>query len=289
MESFFDIDFNTNFNSNSPLTNDTENGCEEVSREGKKFHLCSFPDCGKTFRFKSEFLRHKVIHVVQRPFNCHFEGCNKTFKREDALKNHLRIHTGEMPFQCDVEGCGLSFTTKAGLRYHHLKHKGEKLCVCSFPGCNKSFLTMAQLKQHESASNFHNKVTHVVEKVEYKQATSCKVEKERDIFLDEFFAPELKVVENIEWEMKDQNMDSNEINFDLQENFEKMVKMILKENNMLKQRLDMCNTLMNLVQENNELKNKLGKTVEPTPEPAPMVVNSDDSIYSFLSCYDQKN
>lgn len=284
MESFFDMDFNTNFNPASPDAEGEEAFCEEVACEGKKFHKCTYASCGKTFRFKSEFLRHKVIHVVQRPFTCHFDGCNKTFKREDALKNHLRIHTGEMPFKCEVEGCGLSFTTKAGLRYHHLKHKGEKLCTCSYPGCGKSFLTMAQLKQHESASNYHNKVNHVVEKVEYKPQV-VKVEKERDIFLDEFFAPELKPVENMQWEMKDQNDENGEINFDLQENFEKMVKVILKENNMLKQRLDMCNTLMNLVQENNALKEKLNKTgdyVAPAPQ------SSDDQIYSFLSFYDQE-
>jgi len=287
METFFDLDFNANFNPDEPNLMEDDEFCEEVTCEGKKFHKCTYANCGKTFRFKSEFLRHKVIHVVQRPFTCTFEGCNKTFKREDALKNHLRIHTGEMPFQCEVEGCGLSFTTKAGLRYHHLKHKGEKMCTCSFPGCGKSFLTMAQLKQHESASNYHNKVNHVVEKVEYKPAPApIKIEKEKDIFLDEFFAPEIKPIENMQWEMKDQNMEEGEINFDLQENFEKMVKVILKENNMLKQRLDMCNTLMNLVQENNALKEKLNKTdgiVEPMP------VATDDSIYSFLSFYEEKH
>jgi len=284
MENFFDLDYNTNFHLDEPLCQDDEELCEEVSCEGKKFHKCTYSNCGKTFRFKSEFLRHKVIHVVQRPFNCEFEGCNKTFKREDALKNHLRIHTGEMPFKCEVDGCGLSFTTKAGLRYHHLKHKGEKLCTCSFPGCGKSFLTMAQLKQHESASNYHNKVNTIVEKIEYKPVP-CKVEKQKDIFLDEFFAPEMKPVETMQWEMMDQNMDGGEINFDVQENFEKMVKVILKENNMLKQRLDMCNTLMNLVQENNSLKEKLHKT-EDSNEPVPMM--TDDSIYSFLSFYEQE-
>jgi uncharacterized C2H2 Zn-finger protein len=279
MENLFDFDFNGFSNSaNSP--NDDADYCTEVTRDGKKYHNCTFPNCGKIFRFKSEFMRHRVIHVIERPFNCPHEGCNKSFKREDALKNHIRIHTGEMPFICEVSGCQLSFTTKAGLRYHLLKHKGEKLCTCSHPGCNKSFLTLAQLKQHESATNYHKKVSPASESPEVIVVEKTVTTKCKDDSLDEFFAPDLKPVGKIEWEMKDQFQESNEISNDLQEDFEKMVKVILKENNVLKKRLDMCSTLMNLMQENNCLKDKLSK-VSGYDEPSPNI--SDEKIYSFLN------
>jgi len=295
MENFYNFDINdfTEMSQMSPIgEEETADFCEEIFRDGKKYHHCTFPDCGKIFRFKSEFMRHKVIHVVSRPFTCAFDGCNKTFKREDALKNHLRIHTGEMPFQCDAPGCEMKFPTKAGLRYHMLKHKGEKMCVCSYPGCNKSFLTMAQLKQHESASNFHKKVTTTQAPTPaYHEPTPIytKVEKEKDVYLNEFFAPEIKPAGKIEWEMKDQFDDDNSavVNSDLQENFEKMVKVILKENSMLKQRLGMCNTLMSLMQENNDLKSKLTKNPSFTEPTIPDT--SDEKIFQFLSFYDDKN
>jgi hypothetical protein len=278
MENLFDFDFNSFPSTNNTFNEDAEY-CEEVNRDGKKYHNCTFPNCGKIFRFKSEFMRHRVIHVIERPFNCPHDGCNKSFKREDALKNHIRIHTGEMPFRCEVYGCEMSFTTKAGLRYHLLKHKGEKLCTCSYPGCNKSFLTLAQLKQHESATNYHKKVSPASETMEVVVVEKPPVNYKDDL-LDEFFAPDLKPVGKIEWEMKDQYQDSNEISDDLQENFEKMVKVILKEKNVLKKRLDMCSTLMTLMQENNHLKDKLSK-LSGYDEPAPET--SDEKIYSFLN------
>lgn len=196
-----------------------------------------------------------------------------------------------MPFQCEMPDCGMRFPTKAGLRYHLLKHKGEKECVCSFPGCGKSFLTMAQLKQHESASSYHKKVASQapVESFEPVQMYS-KNEKQRDTMLDDFFSPDMKVAGKIEWEMKDQFDDNrnNNVNSGMQENFEKLVGVILKENSMLKQRLSMCTTLMNLMQENNDLKQKLAPNamqVEPFRQPT-MMENPDDQIFQFLSFYD---
>lgn len=61
---------------------------------------CAYPNCGKTFRFRSELDRHEAIHLNKRPFICPFDGCTKAFKREDALKTHIRIHTNDKIFQC---------------------------------------------------------------------------------------------------------------------------------------------------------------------------------------------
>jgi len=196
-----------------------------------------------------------------------------------------------MPFQCDLPECGMRFPTKAGLRYHLLKHKGEKECVCSFPGCGKSFLTMAQLKQHESASSYHKKVSvQPTSEMVYEPIQAFpKVAKQKEGYLDDFFAPDLKNTGKIEWEMKDQFDDNNRnmiINNNLQENFEKLVGVILKENSMLKQRLGMCSTLMNLMHENNDLKQKL--TTQEVYRQPPVMDNSDDQIFQFLSFYDGK-
>jgi uncharacterized Zn-finger protein len=131
----------------------------EVTINSKKIFSCLIPDCGKSFKFRSEMERHIVTHTGQRPFFCSFPGCGKSFKRNDALSNHFKIHTRNIHFSCPVPGCSSQFTTKSAARYHLLKHNGEKSFKCSFAGCTKSFLTYAQLQQHEKASYYHNKVS----------------------------------------------------------------------------------------------------------------------------------
>lgn len=261
--------------------------CEEIIRDGRKYHACTFPNCGKVFRFKSEYHRHKLTHTPQRPLDCPFVGCSKSFKREDALKNHMRIHTGEMPFRCEEPECGQSFPTKAGLRYHVLKHKGDKECRCSFPGCNKTFLTMSQLKQHESALNYHQKISTVQTVVKESQefpADPVKVEKSKDQ-PQAFVAPEAKIMGKLEWQTKDQNDITvvEDVGDDIQEDFERMVKVILTENNAMKKRLNMCTTLKGLIEENKDLKSKLSRVSDIDEQiQLPRQEVSEEKIFAFL-------
>ncbi len=149
---------NTNTKASSFQINSHSKRYEEVTVDGQKKYMCSFPDCQKTFKFESEMKRHLAIHSCDRPYTCTFPDCGKTFKRADALSNHFRIHSGKTPYDCPIHGCNSQFNTKSALRYHLLKHKGEKSFKCSYPGCEKTFLTQAQLKQHEKASYYHQKI-----------------------------------------------------------------------------------------------------------------------------------
>ena len=133
---------------------------EETTLQGTKIHRCTYPGCGKIFRFKSEISRHIAIHSSNRPYHCNHKGCNKSFKRLDALENHARIHTKATPFICNFANCDQKFTTKAGLRYHLLKHKDERSYKCTLPGCNKSFITASHLRQHQRLSAFHTKMNY---------------------------------------------------------------------------------------------------------------------------------
>lgn len=131
---------------------------EETNQQGMRIYRCTFPECGRIFRFKSEITRHCFNHSSTRPFHCKHKGCNKAFKRLDALENHVRIHTKTTPFICNFPSCEEKFPTKAGLRYHLLKHKDERSYKCELPGCGKSFVTTSHLIQHQKTSAFHTKI-----------------------------------------------------------------------------------------------------------------------------------
>lgn len=98
---------------------------DEYADTMKAFY-CSYSGCKKSFRYRSEILRHMVTHTSKRPYVCTFKNCMKGFKRSDALATHMRIHTREKTFECPYGSCKSTFSTKAGLKYHTLKHKTEK-------------------------------------------------------------------------------------------------------------------------------------------------------------------
>jgi len=127
---------------------------EEVILGPKRVFNCLFPDCGKTFRFRSEIKRHLTIHSSKRFYHCSFPGCTKSFKRADALASHAKVHSTTSTFDCYFKDCDATFNTKSALNYHLLTH-GEKNFVCSFSGCNKAFRTYAQVKQHEKTYLHH--------------------------------------------------------------------------------------------------------------------------------------
>jgi len=127
---------------------------EEVIIGPKRVFNCLFPECGKTFRFRSEIKRHLTIHSSKRFYHCSFPGCTKSFKRADALASHAKVHSTTSTFDCYFKDCEATFNTKSALNYHLLKH-GERNFVCSFSGCNKAFRTYTQVKQHEKTYLHH--------------------------------------------------------------------------------------------------------------------------------------
>jgi len=203
----------------------------------KSYFFCKYPQCDKSFRFRSEIERHIATHTNVRPFVCTYKDCNKAFKRLDALENHTRIHTKETPFKCDFEGCNKEFTTKASLRYHLLKHKDEKIYKCSFPGCNKAFITLFQLKQHEKAVNYHKKLQDSEEAKSESYEAPVTQEPEDRMFM-QFAQPQKRI--ELDPKIPLANF------FDKPPRFavENAMTNVYKENELLKQRLQISERLV---------------------------------------------
>jgi len=227
----------------------------EVLKDGKnKTYVCKIPECNKVFRYKSEIYRHVATHSAQRPYICNFESCKKTFKRNDALENHMRTHTKESPFICEHEECGLTFTTKASLRYHLLKHKDEKTFKCTFPGCTKAFITSFQLKQHEKSSCVHQKVKNFIRAPQLQEsdipAIQAPIPKKikTEIIVKETVprteSPEQEKLSQIQAQIQVQAAPQGQN----QEIYQHRIGNILTENEVLKQRLELSQKIIGLLQ-----------------------------------------
>ncbi|XP_072772648.1 uncharacterized protein [Nerophis lumbriciformis] len=103
-------------------------------------HFCS--ECGKSFRWKSDFTRHIRIHTGDKPFTC--SVCKKSFSRKQQMTIHMRTHTGEKPFACSA--CAKRFKTKKDMTTHMRTHTGEKPFACS--ACAKRFKTKNDMTKH---------------------------------------------------------------------------------------------------------------------------------------------
>lgn len=229
---------------------------EEIINGSKKTFRCTFSGCGKIFKFKSEIVRHTIIHQKDRPYSCTYAGCKKAFKRADALENHMRIHAGVLPFQCNLPGCDRKFATKAALRYHQIRHKNNRVFKCEFESCKKTFLTASQLKQHHKAYNFHRNCPALMpeeEKTVMEAPEQTKKEDEIEI-PEEILDQSSKLNESIQWEMRSQENEEEDIKMSKQEKFKNIIKHILTENKILKQKLEDCEKRNTCTVERNENK-----------------------------------
>lgn len=284
MENFKHLTFES---TSSPDTTDTQSNYDkDYIQEDKKSFRCTFPNCGKVFKFKSEISRHTVIHFDSRPFPCPHEGCGKTFKRADALDTHMRIHTKEMPFECEFPECDKKFTTKAALRYHLLKHNNERAHKCPSPGCGKSFYTKGQLKQHEKAFNYHvDMPTPQIKEEPINAASNCvkNCEKEENTFYKNFYAPTPRLIQNIEWEIKNPEDENTHPEYQ-QESYENFVKYILKENKDSKDHISLYTKLVDKFQDDEEPDFILNtqQWPEPVQEPSVFFDENEFKILDFL-------
>jgi len=93
--------------------------------QGTRPHICTFPQCGKSFLRPAHLTIHYRIHTGEKPFECEFPGCGKRWNQKSALKQHMRSHTGEKPFPCTSPNCSKHFSTSSSCKRHVLTHKKQ--------------------------------------------------------------------------------------------------------------------------------------------------------------------
>ena len=131
---------NYTFSSKTNETNDSENKL-----------LCK--KCNKLFSTLGNLNIHvKTIHDNKLPFKCTFPNCQKEYRRKSELIEHERIHFGIKPFVCDI--CKKSFNIKSNLNSHFKYHSEIRPFKCSF--CDKKFKINKDLKDH--IKNYHFKI-----------------------------------------------------------------------------------------------------------------------------------
>nr|XP_034837449.1 zinc finger protein 610-like [Maniola hyperantus] len=103
-------------------------------------HVCDI--CGKAFKLKEVYNRHKERHETRYIFKC--ELCPYAGRYRERLWMHMRVHTGELKYLCTE--CPARYTTGGSLSDHiKLKHT-EPQYKCD--SCDKAYHNNLNLQRH---------------------------------------------------------------------------------------------------------------------------------------------
>ncbi|MBZ3881744.1 Zinc finger protein 707 [Sciurus carolinensis] len=106
-------------------------------------HVFECFQCGQTFRWCSNLLRHQRNHTSEKSFSC--ELCGQTFSLKDHLVQHHKVHAEHRSYVCG--NCGKASKQKSNLLQHQLVHIEERPFFCT--DCGKAFQTKENLSHHQ--------------------------------------------------------------------------------------------------------------------------------------------
>ncbi|TPX53115.1 hypothetical protein SeMB42_g00986 [Synchytrium endobioticum] len=92
---------------------DNASGCEDTNIAR---HVCTVPDCNKTFSTPAHLSRHAKLHGGTKPHKCLLDMCSKTFTRRDNMMVHYRAHARKLGI---VEMKDRMLSSMRQARHHH--------------------------------------------------------------------------------------------------------------------------------------------------------------------------
>ncbi|XP_066992585.2 zinc finger protein 836 [Anabrus simplex] len=109
-----------------------------------KSYLC--PICGRVLRDRTTYIRHKMIHTGEKPYQC--DWCPKSFIRKSALDLHKYTHPVSEDYNCF--NCGLWYKEMSDLREHiQQEHSSGKEATLTCGICKEECLAEKFLDHYQ--------------------------------------------------------------------------------------------------------------------------------------------
>lgn len=82
-----------------------------------KLKKCTFPDCGRML-CKSAYSQHMKVHQKIKNHICSWPDCGKSFVDTKSLKDHVRVHLNFKRYRCKWPECSYACEQQSNLITH---------------------------------------------------------------------------------------------------------------------------------------------------------------------------